>query len=114
MVIDEGIDLSVSDLQGRVAAAYTETCADDSIGRWLSDRRRRGGAVDGGPAFDALKQMFLAALSQPDDSCHLTTGISAKSDPLASIAQYKSALERHGPRQPDAAGRLHRRPRSRS
>ena len=30
MVIDEGIDLSASDLQGRVAAAYTETCADDS------------------------------------------------------------------------------------
>ena len=38
------------------------------------------GAVDGGPANDA----------QPDDSCHLTSGISAKADPLASIAQYKS------------------------
>lgn len=34
--------------------------------------------------------MYLAALAQPDDSCHLTTGISAKADPLASIAQYKS------------------------
>ena len=35
MVIDEGIDLSVSDLQGRVAAAYTETCAmaDGRVGR---------------------------------------------------------------------------------
>ena len=87
MVIDQGIDLSASDLQGRVAAAYTETCADDSSDAGLAGP---GGAVDGGPAFDALKQMFLAALSHPDDSCHLTTGISAKPDPLASIAQYKS------------------------
>src|SRR6476620_8831675 len=68
MVIDEGIDLSASDLQGRVAAAYTETCADDSSDAGLAGP---GGAVDGGPAFDALKQMFLAALSHPDDSCHL-------------------------------------------
>jgi hypothetical protein len=87
MVIDEGIDLSASDLQGRVAAAYTETCAEDSSDAGAAGP---GGAVDGGPAFDALKQMYLAALSQPDDSCHLTSGISAKADPLASIAQYKS------------------------
>jgi len=87
MVIDQGIDLTASDLQGRVAATYTETCVDDS-----SDAGSGGSGVvvDGGPAFDALKQMYLAALSQPDDSCHLTTGISAKADPLASIAQYKS------------------------
>ena len=87
MVIDEGIDLSASDLQGRVAAAYTETCVDDSSDAGTAGP---GGAVDGGPAFDALKQMYLAALSHPDDSCHLTAGISAKPDPLASIAQYKS------------------------
>ena len=87
MVIDQGIDLSASDLQGRVAAAYTETCVDDSSDAGAAGP---GGVVDGGPAFDALKQMYLAALSQPDDSCHLTSGISAKTDPLASIAQYKS------------------------
>jgi hypothetical protein len=87
MVIDEGIDLTASDLQGRVAAAYTETCVDDSSDAGAAGP---GGAVDGGPAFDALKQMYLAALSQPDDSCHLTAGISAKPDPLAGIAQYKS------------------------
>lgn len=87
MVIDEGIDLSVSDLQGRVAAAYTETCVDDSSDAGVAGP---GGVVDGGPAFDALKQMYLAALAQPDDSCHLTTGISVKADPLASIAQFKS------------------------
>ncbi|HTB61581.1 MAG TPA: S8/S53 family peptidase [Polyangia bacterium] len=87
MVIDEGIDLTASDLQGRVAAAYTETCVDDSSDAGIAGP---GGVVDGGPAFDALKQMYLAALSQPDDSCHLTTGISAKADPLASIDQFKS------------------------
>ncbi len=87
MVIDQGIDLSASDLQGRVAAAYTETCVNDSSDAGLAGP---GGAVDGGPAFDTLKQMFLAALSHPDDSCHLTTGISTKHDPLASIAQFKS------------------------
>ncbi len=88
MVIDEGIDLSASDLQGKVAAAYTETCADEPS----SDAGvvGPGGVVDAGPAFDTLKQMYITALSQPDDSCHLTTGISAKADPLASVAQYKS------------------------
>jgi hypothetical protein len=87
MVIDEGIDLSASDLQGRVAAAYTETCVEDSSDAGAAGP---GGAVDGGPAFDTLKQMYLEALSHPDNSCHLTTGISVKHDPLASIAQYKS------------------------
>ena len=87
MVIDQGIDLTASDLQGRVAATYTETCVEDSSDAGAAGP---GGVVDGGPAFDALKQMYLAALSHPDDSCHLTTGIKAKADPLASIAQYKS------------------------
>ena len=88
MVIDEGIDLSASDLQGRVAAAYTETCADQpasDAGSSTGD----AGAVSSGAAFDALKQMFLAELSHPDDSCHLTTGISAKANPLPTIAQYE-------------------------
>jgi hypothetical protein len=88
MVIDEGIDVTVSDLQGKVVASYTESCIDDSS----PDGGSPGdaGAVDGGPSFATLKQMYLAALSQPDDSCHLTTGISAKADPLAGIAQFKS------------------------
>ena len=87
MVIDEGIDLSAGDLQGKVVASYTETCIDPSSGGGSPD----GGAVDGGgPSFATLKQMYLAALSQPDDSCRLTSGISAKADPLASIAQFKS------------------------
>ena len=86
MVIDEGIDLTAADLQGKVVASYTETCVDDSSGGGGYD----AGAVDGGPSFATLKQMYLAALSQPDDSCHLSSGISAKADPLASVAQFKS------------------------
>ncbi|HLK93571.1 MAG TPA: S8 family serine peptidase [Polyangia bacterium] len=89
MVIDTGIDLTASDLQGRVAAVYTETCADDSSGGGSSDAASPP-AVDAGPAFDTLKQEFLAQLAQPDDSCDLHTGISGKSDPLASIDQYKT------------------------
>jgi len=88
MVVDEGFDLSTTELQGRVAAAYTETCIDTSGsgGGPAND----AGAVYSGPAFDALKQQWIAGLSVPDKSCHLSAGISAKSDPLASIAQYKS------------------------
>jgi Subtilase family len=86
MVIDEGIDLTAGDLQGKVVASYTETCIDDSSGGGSPD----AGAVDGGLSFSTLKQMYLAALSQPDDSCHLTVGISAKTDPLAGVAQFKS------------------------
>jgi hypothetical protein len=92
MVIDEGIDLSVSDLQGRVAAAYTETCADDSSGSGGSSDAASPPAIgpDAGAAFTTLKQQFIAELSQPDDSCDLKTGISGKPDPLASIDQYKA------------------------
>ena len=87
MVIDEGIDLTAGDLQGKVVASYTETCVDQSSSGGSPD----AGAVDGGgPSFATLKQMYLAALAQPDDSCHLSSGISAKADPLASIAKFKS------------------------
>ena len=39
MVIDEGIDLTAGDLQGKVVASYTETCIDNSSS---------GGSSDGG------------------------------------------------------------------
>ncbi len=102
MVIDEGIDLSASDLQGKVTATYTETCTDDSGGSG-SDAAAPP-AVSSGPMFDMLKQEFLAELAQPDDSCDLKPGISAKPDPLASVAQYKArwnAMVRAG-QTPDA------------
>jgi subtilisin family serine protease len=87
MVIDTGIDLTASDLQGRVAAVYTETCANSAGG---SSDAAAPPAVDAGPAFDALKQQYLAQLAQPDDTCDLHTGISGKPDPLASIDKYKT------------------------
>ena len=52
--------------------------------------------------------MYLAALSQPDDSCHLTTGISAKADPLASIDQFKSRWNAMVRANQIAVGRLQR------
>jgi hypothetical protein len=84
MVIDEGIDVSVGALQGKVVATYTESCV---MGQAPPDAGVV--AVDSG-AFDVLKATYLQELAQPDDSCHLATGISSKPDPLASIAQFKS------------------------
>jgi hypothetical protein len=85
MVIDEGIDVSASDLAGKVVATYTEICATAPA----SDAAVTPVAVDSG-AFASLKQMYLQALAQPDESCRLTTGISGKPDPLASVGQFKS------------------------
>ena len=87
MVVDEGIDVSVPELQGKVAAAYTETCADTGSqgGSLVPD----GGPVDAGAKFDALKQQLLTAFAQTDDSCHLIPGITSKPDPMQKIAQYK-------------------------
>jgi hypothetical protein len=87
MVVDEGIDLSVPELQGKVAAAYTEVCADSGSagGSLLPD----GGPVDAGPKFDTLKQQLIASFRETDDSCHLRSGISSKTDPMQKIAQYK-------------------------
>ncbi|MES1209132.1 MAG: S8 family serine peptidase [Pseudomonadota bacterium] len=87
MVVDEGIDVSVPELQGKVAGAYTETCAASGGGggSLVPD----GGPVDSGAKFDALKQQLIASFAQTDDSCHLVPGISSKSDPMKQIAQYK-------------------------
>ncbi|HSS39440.1 MAG TPA: S8 family serine peptidase [Polyangia bacterium] len=87
MVVDEGIDPSVPELQGKIAAVYTELCANGGGGdaSLIPD----GGPVDGGAKFDSLKQQLIAAFHQTDDSCHLASGISSKSDPMKKIAQYK-------------------------
>jgi hypothetical protein len=89
MVIDEGFDLSVSELRGRVAAAYTETCADEPASDADAAVSADAGA-DAGVSFDQMKQDLIAALAVPDDSCHLSVGIGAKADPFASIAQYRT------------------------
>jgi subtilisin family serine protease len=92
MVVDEGFDLSVAELQGRVAAAYTETCIDTSTSGSSggTGATSDAGVALSGPAFDALKKQVIAELSRPDNSCQLSPGISAKSDPMATVAQYKS------------------------
>ncbi len=90
MVIDEGIDTSVSPLQGKIIGTYTEDCVDDSGSDSDAGIAGPDGAVDSGPMFDALKAAFIAAYQQPDDSCHLSPGISAKPDPLASIESFKA------------------------
>jgi hypothetical protein len=87
MVIDEDIDLSVSELAGKVSGAYTETCRPDSDGS--DDFTADGGASDGGAAFASMKQAAIAAYSQVDDSCHLQAGISGKAAPLQAITQYR-------------------------
>jgi hypothetical protein len=88
MVIDTGIDTSVSDLAGKISGKYTEICRAASGGG--SDASTTdGGPVDGGPAFDAAKQAMIAAYSRTDDSCSLKTGISSKTDPLMSIEKYR-------------------------
>jgi len=112
MVIDEGFDLSIAELRGRVAAAYTETCVDEpTTGADAAISPDGGGAdavaspdaggtdaaispdaggADGGVSLDQMKQALLAALSVPDDSCHLSVGIGAKPDPFAAIAKYRT------------------------
>jgi len=83
MVIDEGFDLAAAELQGKVAAALTISCAAPA-----ADSGDAG--VDGGSlSFGEIKQQYLAALAVSDDSCHLDPGVSAKPDPLPGIAKYR-------------------------
>ncbi|HEY5090076.1 MAG TPA: S8/S53 family peptidase, partial [Polyangia bacterium] len=82
-------DLSVSELRGTVAAVYTETCGDEPTPGADAAGSPDAGAADAGVSFDQMKQDLIAALSVPDDSCHLTAGIGAKADPFPSIAQYR-------------------------
>jgi len=89
MVIDEGFDLSAAEFSGKLVAAYTFDCAGGDP----------GSGSDGGPlgidgisngALADQKQEILSALATRDDSCHLRAGISAKSDPLASVARFRA------------------------
>ena len=54
MVIDEGIDTSVTPLQGKITGAYTEDCADDSGSDSDAGLTGPGGAVDSGARYRAL------------------------------------------------------------
>jgi hypothetical protein len=97
MIIDEGIDLTSPDLQGKVAAAFTALCDTSATDGGASDTTSDGGAAegtdagtDGGPSFEDQKRAYIARLGVADQSCHLLPFISAKSDPLASIEAFRS------------------------
>lgn len=90
MVIDEGFDLSAAEFSGKLVAAYTYDCAGGDPNAGGDD----GGAlgIDGisTGVLAQQKQEILAALATRDDSCHLRAGISSKSDPLASVARFRT------------------------
>ena len=73
MVIDDGIDLSLPVLRGKVAAAYTVVCATPATSPPSLD-----GGPDGQSEFATAKAELIAALAQPDESCHLSSGIGDK------------------------------------
>jgi hypothetical protein len=91
MIIDEGIDLSSPDLQGKIAATFTDVCdggASDDGGTGTGGTS--DGGADGGQSFDELKSAYIARLGVPDQSCELVPGISAKDDPLPSIEHFRA------------------------
>src|SRR4051812_43415348 len=82
MVVDTGIDLSVSELRGRVVAAFTRDCPDSGAagvgGGGVTGAAGAAGAAGGAggaagaPAtsFDDRKRAYLDVLANPT-SCHL-------------------------------------------
>ena len=91
MVIDEGFDLTAAEFSGKLVAAYTFAC--NTSGGGPSDAEGGGPlGIDGiaSGSFDQQKQEIVSALGARDDSCHLLPGISHKSDPLASVARFRT------------------------
>ena len=90
MVIDEGFDLTAAEFSGKLVAAYTFDCSGGGPGAGGSDGGPLG--IDGisNGALADQKQEILSALATRDDSCHLRSGISRKSDPLASVARFRT------------------------
>jgi hypothetical protein len=83
LVMDDGFDLSVPALRGRVAAAYTIVC------------RPAGGGDSQVPAtFEEAKARALASLRNRDELCRLDRGVAAKPDPLASVFRYRDRWNR--------------------
>jgi len=79
LVIDDGFDPSVDGLKRRIAGLYSITCAPSMPSSNTMP-----------PAnFDEAKSRALASLRMRDESCHLTDGVKAKTDPLANIAKYR-------------------------
>ena len=81
MVIDDGFDTSLPIFAGKVSAAYTTTCTPAATG----GSEGADGGMGGPTGFDQDKAALLAELAQPDDSCHLTSGLPAIGNPFADL-----------------------------
>ena len=91
MVIDEGFDLTAAEFSNKLVATYTFACSSSSGAP--SDAEGGGPlGIDGiaSKSFDQQKQEIVSALATRDESCHLQPGISHKTDPLASVARFRS------------------------
>ncbi|HEY7374722.1 MAG TPA: S8 family serine peptidase [Polyangia bacterium] len=103
MVIDDGFDPSLPVFAGKVIGTYTVTCTPAATG----GGENSDGGTDGGlpPGLDQDKAALLAELAQPDDSCQLTSGLTAVANPLADLegerARWNAAMR--GDVLPDAS-----------
>jgi Subtilase family len=86
MVIDDGIDETVSDLRGKIIGSYTISCASAAVDPTDAGTTDAGAAP---PSFDVLKKNYLAELAIADQSCELRPGIAPKADPLPGVAPLR-------------------------
>lgn len=99
MLIDQGIDVSVPDLRGKVVASFTLACnvgaSGDGAAAGSDDGSDDAGApdpdagADQTPSFDTIKRLLIDNLMVRDDRCQIVEGISAKTDPLAAQARFR-------------------------
>jgi subtilisin family serine protease len=88
LVIDDGFDLSLPVFAGKIAGRYTMDCsaARDGDGQTGDDSDAEVAAPDARNA----KQVFIAALTEGDHSCHLRPGLSfERPTALEGIAKYR-------------------------
>jgi hypothetical protein len=97
MLIDQGIDVSVPDLHGKVVASFTLACnasaaADDGGGAAAdggSDAPDQDAAADDASGFADSKRRLIETLMTRDDRCQIVEGIAGKADPLAAVAHFR-------------------------
>jgi len=95
MLIDQGIDVSIPDLAGKVVATFTLVCsAAPPAGPADADPpEATGGSADtdaGAPSFEQTKRRLIEVLMTPDDRCRIVEGIGAKADPLAPVRRFRN------------------------
>jgi subtilisin family serine protease len=89
LVVDDGFDLAVTPLQGKVAAAFTIRCAPPAQAA-LSDPPGPASPPGPTPALAEKKRAYLESLGRKETSCRLVSGISARRSPLAPLARYRA------------------------